>query len=103
MAADRPNSNLPGALPAPEPFSAGRHRSRLVAAIRGLLREQAIPVAPQESPQNDPAVLRPVRCARCGARIQPGQLVRAAVDGIAHLACPSRRQIAHDRRMGRLT
>jgi hypothetical protein len=51
---------------------------------------------------------RPERCERCQERIQPGQAyVRVAeVSGRSrarkmHVSCPTPRQIAHDRRMGR--
>lgn len=39
-------------------------------------------------------------CTKCGTPIKPGQLYVPA-KGI-HVACPSEREVAHDKKIGRL-
>jgi hypothetical protein len=106
MPAERPNSNLPGALPVSGPEAAGERRSRPLAVRSLVSRVQGVLGGRQDSQQDDSAVLlshgggQVGKCSRCGTSLG-GYLVKAAADGVVHLACPTPRQIARRKRWGR--
>jgi hypothetical protein len=50
---------------------------------------------------HDIAELRQTRCVRCREDVLPGQLYLVGPP-VVHVACPTPRQIAHDRKVGRL-